>query len=89
MIDQRLAMSGVVERAVRAESHAELARELADAFAAFAGGRPRSRFIEIPLDLLEQEGEAAVPAAPVVGRPVADANALDRAASCSPAPAGR
>ena len=52
MLDQRLALSGVVARAVRVESHAELARELADAFASFAGERPRARFIEIPLDLL-------------------------------------
>src|SRR5215212_5849081 len=55
MLDQRLAMSVVVERSVRTETHAELARELADAFAAFGSRRPRSRFIEIPLDLLEAE----------------------------------
>jgi thiamine pyrophosphate-dependent acetolactate synthase large subunit-like protein len=80
MLDQRLAMSGVVERAVRVETHADLARELADAFAAFATGRPRSRFIEIPLDLLEGEAAAAVLAAPAGARPVADPDALDRAA---------
>ena len=80
MLDQRLAMSGVVERAVRAETHADVARELADAFAAFATGRPRSRFIEIPLDLLEQEAGAAVLAAPRGARPVADSASIDRAA---------
>jgi thiamine pyrophosphate-dependent acetolactate synthase large subunit-like protein len=80
MLDQRLAMSGVVERAVRTETHADLARELAGAFAAFATGRPRSRFVEIPLDLLEQEAEAAVVTAPVGARPVADPDALDKGA---------
>ena len=80
MLDQRLAMSGVVERAVRTETHADLARELADAFAAFATRRPRSRFIEIPLDLLEHEAGGAVLAAPVAARPIADPDALDRAA---------
>jgi thiamine pyrophosphate-dependent acetolactate synthase large subunit-like protein len=79
LVDQRLAMSGVVERAVRTETHAELARELADAFAAFAAGRPRARFVEIPLDLLEREADAAVLAAPAAARPVADPDALDRA----------
>src|SRR5215208_4871165 len=36
MPSQQRALSGVVERSVRAMSHAELARELAAAFAAFA-----------------------------------------------------
>lgn len=80
MLDQRLAMSGVVERAVRTETHTELARELADAFAAFAGGRPRSRFVEIPLDLLEREADGGPLAAPAVGRPAADPDAVVRAA---------
>src|ERR1700733_1388898 len=67
MLDQRLAMSGVVEHAVRVQTHAELSRELAHAFASFAGERPRARFIEVPLDLLaEQE-----PCAPVLAPPVA------------------
>lgn len=52
MLDQRLALSGVVEHAVRVETHAELGRELADAFSSFAGERPRARYIEVPLDLL-------------------------------------
>src|SRR5918911_745045 len=40
MPSQQRAMSGVVERSVRAMTHAELGRELAGAFAAFARGRP-------------------------------------------------
>jgi thiamine pyrophosphate-dependent acetolactate synthase large subunit-like protein len=66
VLDQRLAMSGVVEHAVRVETHAELARELADAFSAFAGARPRSRFIEVPLDLLPAEAPCAPVTAPAM-----------------------
>jgi thiamine pyrophosphate-dependent acetolactate synthase large subunit-like protein len=55
MLDQRLALSGVVEHAVRVQTHGELSRELADAFASFTGGRPRPRFMEVPLDLLAIE----------------------------------
>jgi acetolactate synthase I/II/III large subunit len=67
MLDQRLALSGVVAHAVRAETHAELSRELADAFASFAGERPRARYIEVPLDLLALEA----PCAPVLAPPLA------------------
>jgi acetolactate synthase-1/2/3 large subunit len=66
MLDQRLALSGVVEHAVRVETHAELAREVADAFGAFAGGRPRARYIEVPLDLLACEERSAVVLAPSI-----------------------
>lgn len=80
MLDQRLAMSGVVERAVRVQSHVELARELADAFAAFAGRRPRARFVEIPLDLLAAKAACGPLRAPAVRPGEADPDALDRAA---------
>ena len=80
VLDQRLAMSGVVERAVRAETHAELARELADAFAAFAARRPRSRFVEVPLDLLAAEAPCAPVVAPAATRRPAAADAVMRAA---------
>ncbi len=64
--DQRQALAGTVERAVRVESHAELSCELADAFAAFTGARPRPRFIEVPLDLLAVAEECA----PVISGPL-------------------
>jgi acetolactate synthase-1/2/3 large subunit len=80
MLDQQLAMSGVVAHAVRTETHAELARELADAFAAFAGGRPRSRFIEVPLDLLPAEADCAPVAAPLRGATRPDPASLAQAA---------
>lgn len=66
MLDQRLALSGVVERAVRVETHAELSRELADAFASFAGQRPRARYVEVPLDLLAVEAACAPLLAPAL-----------------------
>jgi thiamine pyrophosphate-dependent acetolactate synthase large subunit-like protein len=67
MLDQRLALSGVVEHAVRVETHAELAREMADAFGSFAGERPRARFIEVPLDLLAVDEPCAPMVAPALG----------------------
>jgi thiamine pyrophosphate-dependent acetolactate synthase large subunit-like protein len=80
MPSQQRAMSGAVERSVRAESHAELARELADAFAAFRSQRPRARYIEVPLDLLADTGEADVVVAPDITRPQAPAGAIAAAA---------
>jgi thiamine pyrophosphate-dependent acetolactate synthase large subunit-like protein len=68
MPSQQRAMEGVVERSVRVMSHAELLRELADAFAAFRSRRPRARYVEVPLDLLAEKGHAEVPIAPWVRR---------------------
>ena len=64
MPSQQRALSGIVDRSVRVMSHAELARELADAFAAFESRRPRARHIEIPLDLLVESAPSAVVSAP-------------------------
>ena len=61
MPSQQRALSGVVERSVRVMSHAELARELADAFAAFRSQRPRARHIEVPLDLLAEAPRTRCP----------------------------
>ena len=68
MPSQQRAMEGVVERSVRVMSHAELGRELADAFAAFRSRRPRARYVEVPLDLLAEAAEADVPIAAEVER---------------------
>ena len=76
MPSQQRAMSGVVERSVRVMSHAELGRELADAFVAFRSRRPRARYVEVPLDLLADAAAAdvpvaaAAPPAPAVGAAV-------------------
>jgi 5-guanidino-2-oxopentanoate decarboxylase len=80
MPSQQRAMAGVVERSVRVMSHAELGRELADAFAAFRSARPRARYVEVPLDLLAEAGEATVPVAPEVERPAPPASAIAAAA---------
>jgi thiamine pyrophosphate-dependent acetolactate synthase large subunit-like protein len=69
MPSQQRAMSGVVERSVRVMSHAELASELAAAFTAFRTGRPRARYIEVPLDLLAERAEATVPEPQHAGAP--------------------
>ena len=80
MPSQQRAMAGVVEHSVRVMSHAELGRELADAFAAFRSARPRARYVEVPLDLLAETGEATVPVAPEVDRPAPPASAVAAAA---------
>ena len=64
MPSQARAMSGVVGSSVRAMTHGELGRELAAAFAAFGSLRPRARYIEVPLDLLEEAAQVDVPVAP-------------------------
>jgi acetolactate synthase-1/2/3 large subunit len=80
MPSQQRAMAGTVERSVRVMSHAELARELADAFAAFSARRPRARHIEIPLDLLVEPAAVEPALAPAVARPVAPPGAVAAAA---------
>ena len=77
MPSQQRALSGVVERSVRVMSHAELGRELADAFAAFRSQRPRARYVEVPLDLLAEAAAADVPVAPGAG-PRRSAGGRDR-----------
>src|SRR5262245_62049671 len=81
MPSQQRAMAGTVERSVRVMSHAELARELADAFAAFSAYRPRARHIEIPLDLLVEKAAVEPALAPAVARPVAPPDAVAAAAA--------
>jgi acetolactate synthase-1/2/3 large subunit len=76
MPSQVVAMSGVVERSVRVTTHAELAAELADAFVAFRRERPRARFVEVPLDLLAEAAEVAIPALQHAGPPAAAPAAL-------------
>ena len=81
MPSQQRAMSGVVERSVRVMSHAELASELAAAFAAFRTARPRARYVEVPLDLLAEGAEVVVPepqhAGPPAPAPAAMAAAVE------------
>lgn len=81
--DQLGAASAIVEWGRRVQSDAEAVQAVHDAFALFTTGRPRPVYIEVPLDLLEEESEltgdalaarsAAAPAAP-------DAQAIQEAA---------
>ncbi|MFF2053310.1 thiamine pyrophosphate-binding protein [Leifsonia sp. NPDC058194] len=81
--DQLGAASAIVEWGRRVQSAEEAVQAVHDAFALFATGRPRPVYIEVPLDLLEEEVEvpadalvactAAAPAAP-------DAQAIQEAA---------
>jgi 5-guanidino-2-oxopentanoate decarboxylase len=80
MPSQQRALSGVVERSVRVMSHAELAHELAVAFAAFRAQRPRARHVEVPLDLLAEPGEADVALAPELPARVPVPGAIAQAA---------
>ncbi|MGO4300839.1 thiamine pyrophosphate-binding protein [Leifsonia sp. RAF41] len=69
--DQLGAASAIVEWGRRVQSVQEAVEAVHDAFALFATGRPRPVYIEVPLDLLEEETEPAadalaarIPAAP-------------------------
>ncbi|GAB3555982.1 thiamine pyrophosphate-binding protein [Spelaeicoccus albus] len=81
--DQFGAASAIVERAHRVQSAQEAVDAVHGAFELFRAGRPRPVYIEIPLDLLEEEtalaGEvlAARSAEPTPGP---DANAISEAA---------
>ncbi len=50
--DSVAALQGAMARSLRVSTHAEIVREVSDAFTAFASARPRPVHIEIPLDLL-------------------------------------
>lgn len=55
--DQLAAASAIVEWGRRVQSAEEAVQAVHDAFALFATGRPRPVYIEVPLDLLEEETE--------------------------------
>lgn len=55
--DQLAAASAVVEWGRRVTSATEAVTAVHDAFALFATGRPRPVYIEVPLDLLEEEAD--------------------------------
>ncbi|MFK3669869.1 thiamine pyrophosphate-binding protein [Leifsonia aquatica] len=55
--DQLGAASAIVEWGRRVQSAEEAVQAVHDAFALFATGRPRPVYIEVPLDLLEEETE--------------------------------
>lgn len=61
--DQLSAAAAIVERATRVQTAHEAVTAVHDAFELFATTRPRPVYIEVPLDLLEEEiGEEVAPA---------------------------
>jgi thiamine pyrophosphate-dependent acetolactate synthase large subunit-like protein len=79
--DQRAALDAIVAYSHRVTSVPEIPVAVAQAFAAMSSGRPRPVHIEIPLDVLEERGQAEVvrPLRPPVAAP--DAEILDAAAA--------
>lgn len=73
--DQLGAASAIVEWGRRVQSAEEAVHAIHDAFALFATGRPRPVYIEVPLDLLEEETD--LPAAALAVRAPAPAAAPD------------
>ncbi|MFJ3491533.1 thiamine pyrophosphate-binding protein [Leifsonia aquatica] len=76
--DQLGAASAIVEWGRRVQSAEEAVQAVHDAFALFATGRPRPVYIEVPLDLLEEETE--LPTESLAARAPAAARAPDAAA---------
>ena len=58
--DQTGAMDRVVEACLRPTTHQEIADAVAAAFARMTSGRPRPMQIEVPLDLLDEPGDADI-----------------------------
>lgn len=56
--DQRGAMERIAARVLRPTTHQQIADAVTDAFSAFATGRPRPLHLEVPLDLLDEVGDA-------------------------------
>lgn len=65
--DQLGAASAIVEWGRRVRSAEEAVEAVHDAFALFATGRPRPVYLEVPLDLLEEE--TSLPAGALAARP--------------------
>lgn len=65
--DQLGAASAIVEWGRRVRSAEEAVEAVHDAFALFASGRPRPVYLEVPLDLLEEETD--LPAEALAARP--------------------
>ncbi|RDV46005.1 thiamine pyrophosphate-binding protein [Leifsonia sp. ku-ls] len=65
--DQLGAASAIVEWGRRVQSAEEAVEAVHDAFALFASGRPRPVYLEVPLDLLEEETD--LPAEALAARP--------------------
>lgn len=78
--DQTGAMDRIAARCLRATTHQQIADAVAEAFTAFSGGRQRPLHLEVPLDLLDEIGDAELRLATPVSNPTPDATVLADAA---------
>ena len=78
--DQGGAMALIVDRSLRPTTHQQIADAVAEAFTVMTHGRPRPVHIEIPLDLLDDRGDAFLTLAPEPSIQPVDAATVDRAA---------
>ena len=58
--DQTGAMERIAATCIRATTHQQIADGVAQAFGAFSSGRRRPIHLEVPLDLLEESGDAEI-----------------------------
>lgn len=72
--DQTGVMERIAARCIRPTTHQEIADAVAEAFTSFSSGRQRPVHIEVPLDLLDERGDASLVQA-VAASPRAAANA--------------
>ena len=78
--DQNGAMDRIAAASMRPTTHQGIADAVADAFASFVTGRPRPIHVEVPLDLLEERGDADVVTHDVVAPTAADRGSVLEAA---------
>ena len=77
--DQTGAMDRIAAACLHPTTHQAIADEIANAFTYFAGVRPRPVHVEIPLDLLEERGDATIVVREIPAAPVPSQSALDSA----------
>jgi thiamine pyrophosphate-dependent acetolactate synthase large subunit-like protein len=78
--DQTGAMDRIAARCLRATTHQQIADMVAEAFTAFSGGRQRPIHLEVPLDLLEEVGDAQLRHASKLDVVLADSSLVAEAA---------
>jgi acetolactate synthase-1/2/3 large subunit len=79
--DQTGAMDRIAAQCVRPLDHQEIADAVASAFASFVAGRPRPICLEVPLDLLEETGDAVLTRAEAPSNDDIDVESVQSAAS--------
>ncbi len=78
--DQHGVMALVAEASLRPTTHQGIADAVAEAWSLMTQGRPRPVHLEVPLDLLEERGDAEIRTAATVPEPEIDSAAIPAAA---------